>query len=83
MNQVTNGCRLFQVQLPRKALEIIKQRYGNTGALIRGLLAEELGPDWPADELQIVGPVDQHRLKLKVTKPRTCQRILQPEDQIE
>ena len=30
------GLRKFQVQLPRKALEIIKQRYGNAGARVLG-----------------------------------------------
>lgn len=65
------GCRLFQVQLPRKALDIAKQKYGNVGALIRGLLAEELGADWPADELYIQGPTNRiHDTQLKVVTPR-------------
>ena len=70
-SQEFEGCRLFQVQLPRKALRILKERYGNIGGLIRGLLAEELGEDWPADELYIhskFGPL--HDTKLLVVIPR-------------
>ena len=72
------GCRKFTVQLPRKALDIIKQRYGNAGALIRGLLAEELGEDWPKTELKISGPLDKFRLQLKVVRPRVCKRPRTP-----
>lgn len=69
------GCRRFQVQLPRKALEIIKQRYGNVGALIRGLLAAELGDDWPATELYIKGPTSRiHHQKLSVIRSQTLKR---------
>ena len=71
------GCRKFQVQLPRKALEIIKQRYGNIGALIRGLLAAELGEDWPANELYVKGPTNRiHHTQLSVIRSRNLKRTI-------
>jgi hypothetical protein len=64
-----SGCRLFQVQIPRKALSLLKERYGNIGALIRGLLAEQLGPDWPEDELFVYDGWKMPHARLKVTRP--------------
>ena len=71
------GCRKFQVLLPRKALNIIKQRYGNVGALIRGLLAAELGDDWPANELYIEGPTNRiPHTQLSVIRSRNLKRTI-------
>jgi hypothetical protein len=63
-----SGCRLFQVQIPRKALTLLKERHGNVGALIRGLLAEQLGPDWPEDELFVYDGSRIPHARLKVTR---------------
>ena len=55
------GCQLFQVQIPKKALIKLKTKYKNVGAAIRGMIAQDLGPDWPADEVHILNGVTQKK----------------------
>ena len=64
------GCQPFKVMLPRKAVNMIKAKHKNVGAFIRGLIADELGADWPTDDLKIHSPAKPgHHEELQVIRP--------------
>ena len=64
-----SGCQLFQVQIPKKALIKLKAKYKNVGAVIRGMIRQDLGPDWPNEDVVISGSKKGKRHKLLAIIP--------------
>ena len=69
------GCQLFQVQIPKKALIKLKAKYKNVGAAIRGMIREDLGPDWPNDEVVISESADHQKRKILLVIPPEPSRL--------
>ncbi len=70
INDPHYGWQPFKVMLSRKAVRMVKAKHKNVGAFIRGLIADELGADWPGNDLKIHNPVKPgHREKLHVIRP--------------
>ena len=63
------GCQLFQVQIPKKALIKLKAKYRNVGAAIRGMIQQDLGPDWPNEEVVISESADHEKRKILLVIP--------------
>ena len=63
------GCQLFQVQIPKKALIKLKAKYRNVGAAIRGMIQQDLGPDWPNEEVVIGEPTRHQQRKVLLVIP--------------
>ena len=65
-----HGCQSFKMMLPRKVVNMIKAKHKNVGAFIRGLIADELGADWPTGDLKIHNPAKPgQREELQVIRP--------------
>ena len=78
------GCQPFKVMLPRKAVSQIKAKHKNVGAFIRGLIADELGVDWPLNDLKIHNPAKPgYREELKVIRPSRRKCAIQTDETYE
>jgi len=66
---IKHGSANYTLYIPRKALDLLKERHGNTAAIIRGMIADYLGDEWPDSQCYKANLFMDSHHKLKVIRP--------------